>query len=563
MKDNALYLEVDEDITSAIDKLSKAGAGPVQIVVPKRSTMLQSIINLKLLKKAADGCGRDLVLVTSDRIASDLAARVGLAVAPSVGAKPVISEVQIPEALKVQEEVIEADDPEPPPMNERAVKTFKRPLLKRLPITDGPPPTVLPPGVAPVAGAALAAEAAAASANSAVAGSPRKVPSVPNFSKLRLRVIWVAVAALLIVGYLGAMYVFTSAKVTLYAAGTRVNIDTTFSVDPSLKTTDQAKAVLAGQAVSITKDLSGPFVPTGKKDVGTKSSGSVTVSNGLGVDQALVAGTRFAAPDGKIFRSSIDIVVPAAKLNALGVIVNGTATVTVTADAAGDNYNEAPAAYTLPALANPKITAQGAQMTGGTTKSVTITSQSDIDTEKAALLAKDKDSSARDLQGRVPSGYIALSSSQGVSADSFSPSPAVGSEGDTGTLAMKVTYTVLSVKKSEYDGLLHNQEQRQVGDANQIYDDGLVASQISLTGDKDSGGRQSFHLTTEAYGGSKLDKAAIASKLKGLRFGDASTAATGLPGVTRADIAISPGWVSKMPTRADKIAITISVAASK
>ncbi len=100
MKDNALYLEVDEDITSAIDKLSKSAEGSVQIVVPKRSTILQSIINLKLLKKAADQSGKEIVLVTNDRIATDLAARVGLAVAAAIGAKPVISEPVIPEALK-------------------------------------------------------------------------------------------------------------------------------------------------------------------------------------------------------------------------------------------------------------------------------------------------------------------------------------------------------------------------------------------------------------------------------------------------------------------------------
>jgi hypothetical protein len=130
MKDNALYLEVDEDITSAIDKLGKSSEGSVQIVVPKRSTMLQSIINLKLLKKAAEKGGKSIVLVTSYRIATDLAARVGLAVAPSIGAKPVISEAAIPEELKNHEEIIEADDPEPPaPPQERGPKPFsKKPI---------------------------------------------------------------------------------------------------------------------------------------------------------------------------------------------------------------------------------------------------------------------------------------------------------------------------------------------------------------------------------------------------------------------------------------------------
>src|SRR5262245_13014856 len=105
MKDNALYLEADEDITSAIDRLTKSEGTSVQIVVPKRSTMLQSIINLKLLKKAAETASKELVLVTNDRIASDLAARVGLAVAPSIGAKPVIAEAEMPADLKNAEEI--------------------------------------------------------------------------------------------------------------------------------------------------------------------------------------------------------------------------------------------------------------------------------------------------------------------------------------------------------------------------------------------------------------------------------------------------------------------------
>jgi len=112
MKDNALYLEVDEDITSAIDKLQKLSAESVQIVVPKRSTMLQSVINLKLLKKAAADSGKKLVLVTNDKVATSLAGRVGLAVAPSLGAEAVMATAPEPMAAAM-EDVIEASDPEP------------------------------------------------------------------------------------------------------------------------------------------------------------------------------------------------------------------------------------------------------------------------------------------------------------------------------------------------------------------------------------------------------------------------------------------------------------------
>ena len=571
MKDNALYLEVDEDITSAIDKLSKTAEGSVQIVVPKRSTMLQSIINLKLLKKAADQSGKELVLVTNDRIAGDLASRVGLAVAPSIGAKPVLTEAVIPEALKAHEEIIDAGDPEPPvvaPVTEPKTKSFRKQLIKRMPVSDGPP---APPAAAQT-GAALTTvpTAEGAAGEPAASAAVRPEPKVPNFSRLRRRILWLGAAVLLVVFYFAAMYFFTSATVTLFATGTKVNIDTTFTVDPALTASNQAKAVIAGQAVSVSKDLTGPFVPTGKKDAGTKASGTITAYNEYDTSpHALVTGTRFQAPDGKIFRTKSDSTVPGATVGLSGgqlVLTPGKSDpIPVEADAAGDGYNEAPAKYTIPGYSGAmqtKIYGQGAQMTGGTTKTVTITAQGDVDTEQAALLSGDKDGSTRDLTSRVPSGYVALTASQSAVVTSVSPSPTVGAAGDTGTLTLKVTYSVLAVKKADYQALIQSQEQTQVGAQNQVYDDGIGAAQVTTAGDKTSSGTQVFHFTTEAYSGTKLDKTAIVTKLKGQRFGDAKNTATGLPGVTRADINISPAWVSKLPSRADKITITIQVAAA-
>jgi hypothetical protein len=550
MKDNALYLEVDEDITSAIDKLSKSAPGPVQIVVPKRSSLLQSIINLKLLKKAAESTNKELVLVTSDRIATELAARVGLAVAPAIGAKPVIAEAQVPETLKNTEEIIESDDPEPPPLpvSPKPVVT-KKPLLVRTPLSDD---TALAP-----AGAVAAAQA---SSDAQASGAPKKVAKVPNFARLQRRILWVGLAVLLIVGYLSAMYFLTSAKVTLYAAGTRVSIDTTFAVDPSLKATDPTSTTLAGQLVTVTKDLSGGFVPSGKKDIGTKATGNVVIQNCEDSNVYPLAAGNTLTSQGLSFVTSAAVTIPA------GTFTNGgknctspTVTVAVSAAQNGDNYNLTNASFASPKLtANFKLTS--GQLSGGTTKTVNVVAQSDVDAQQAALLEKDKENASRDVAAKVPSGYTQLSSSMTTSATA-SPSPAVGSEGDTGTLSLKVTYSVLAVKQSDYTALLNNQEQKQVGSGNQIYDNGLSNAQVTTNGSPDSSGRQSFHFTTDAYGGTKLDTAAIANKLKSQRYGDAVNTASGLPGVDRATVSISPAWASKMPSRPAKITITIQISA--
>jgi hypothetical protein len=557
MKDNALYLEVDEDITSAIDKLQKLTADSVQIVVPKRSTMLQSIINLKLLKKAAADSGKELVLVTNDRIATDLAGRVGLAVAPSLGAEAVMAS-RAEQAPSTADEVIEADDPEPEldpaavapaaaATTEQAAKpAFKLPRFARREVGDKP---AVPAGAAATSKAATDAPADGSSTG----------PKVPNFNQMRKRLLWIGAAASLIVVYLVAMYFLASAKVTLYASGNKIDIDLTFTADPDLKQTDVEKGVLAAQAVTLSKDLTGPITPTGKKDVGTKAGGTITVSNGMGVEQTLVAGTQFAAPSGRIFRSNGEIVVPAAHLNSGGDKVNGQASVAVTADQAGDMFNEAPAAYTIPKLNNPKVTAQGGQMSGGTSKTITVVTQADIDKAKAEIIEKDKEDGQRALEGRVPSGYTGLKASSQQKVDSATANPGLDQEATAATLTLKVTYTELAVKQTEYQELVRAQEQEQIGDDNQIYKDGLGQAEVTMT-DQDRAGRAIFHLTTEAYGGAKLDQAALAKQLAGKKYGDAVDAASRVPGVQRAEVQLSPAWITSVPKRTSQVKVIIEVA---
>ena len=57
-----LYLDADTEITEAIEQLKEAKDQEVRLVVPSRSALLQSSVNVKLLKKAAQDSKKDLVL---------------------------------------------------------------------------------------------------------------------------------------------------------------------------------------------------------------------------------------------------------------------------------------------------------------------------------------------------------------------------------------------------------------------------------------------------------------------------------------------------------------------
>jgi len=75
-----LYIDIDEEITSIVDRLRKAPANEVIVVVPKGSLLIQSLVNLKLLKKEANRRQKKLMIVTQDKIGKKLIEKAGILV---------------------------------------------------------------------------------------------------------------------------------------------------------------------------------------------------------------------------------------------------------------------------------------------------------------------------------------------------------------------------------------------------------------------------------------------------------------------------------------------------
>jgi len=75
-----LYIDVDEEITSIIDRVRKSSANEVIIIAPKQALLLQSLVNLKLLKKETDRRKKKLMIVTQDKIGKKLIEKAGILV---------------------------------------------------------------------------------------------------------------------------------------------------------------------------------------------------------------------------------------------------------------------------------------------------------------------------------------------------------------------------------------------------------------------------------------------------------------------------------------------------
>ena len=556
MNDEVIYLEADEEITAAIDKLLKLKAAYVRVVVPKRSTLLQSIVNLKLLKKAAADAGKELVLVTADRTATHLAARVGLPVAATLKAQPAIPPATQPQEENTSDIVEGEEEPNldsgmaasPLAVAKSPKPSFASPMMVRKPLTQSSASDDSSSG--PAGEAAKAGPVAAAKAK------------VPDFNALQKRLLWAAGAVGVLILLFAANYFIKTARVVLYAKGSKIEVNFDFNVDPSARESNPGKAVLAGQNLQSNKELNATVPATGKKDVGTKAVGQITVSNCVDNNtHTLVAGTRFQSSGGKIFRSTESVDVPGGTIF-LCTCSPGKKTVAVEADQAGDTYNLAPGKYTLPALPADQqqyMTGQGNQMSGGTTRQVSVVTAADIDKAKGELLAKDKDTAQKDLENKVANGYRALPESFTQTPAEAKANPGVDAEATQTSITVPVSYSELAISKTDFSALLKAQAQDQVGSQNSIYDDGATAAKLTA-GKKEANGSQTFSLSTQAYAGAKLDTSAIAKQIQGMRYGDAADTTAKLPGVERSEISLSPFWVSKLPRITSHIKVEVKVA---
>ena len=195
-----IYVGVDEEITGIIDQIKSTKEQVLALVLPKRATMLQSIVNMKLLKRAADQENKKVVLITSEATLIPLAGAAGLHVAHNLQSRPFL-----PPAPDMSSSGVLAATPE----DEDISIDPTTPIGQAAGIPDESPIEIdnTPKEAAVAAGAGAVA-----------AKTAKKNPKlkIPNFNKFRLKLL--IAGALLILRIAGSWWAFgidPSAKVTI------------------------------------------------------------------------------------------------------------------------------------------------------------------------------------------------------------------------------------------------------------------------------------------------------------------------------------------------------------
>ncbi|MBI2285630.1 hypothetical protein HYU82_02305 [Candidatus Saccharibacteria bacterium] len=289
---DVVYLDLDDDITTIVDKVGGSKDKIVALVLPKRFATLQSIVNMRLLKRSADSAAKNVVLITSEAALLPLAGAAGIHVAKNLQSKPEVppSPVDLP-----QEKPVVPEDPDVEIDAKDAKLDYHR-SIGGLAAAGA----VEEPETIPLEDEEEEKESAA---------HPKKPPRdkklrIPNFERFRLLLALGAIGVISLITFLIlAIFVWPKATITLQTEATPLSAVFELTTSDKATTLDEEKDIIP--AVLKTSDLKSnqKVQATGQQNNGKKATGSVTMTAQdcvpLGdVPQDVPAGTGISAVQG-------------------------------------------------------------------------------------------------------------------------------------------------------------------------------------------------------------------------------------------------------------------------
>jgi len=532
---DVIYIDVEDDITAIIGKVKSGKEKIVALVPPKRTGVLQSAVNLRLLARAADNAGKHLVLITGNQALGSLAASAKIPVAKTLQSRPELA--TIPVVASEDDDII---DGEQLPVGDHAgisddsEDVLPASSIKGMNIDDETSPAPYKP------------------ADSSKSGRKKSGIKVPNFGNFRKRLALGILGALFLIVFLvWAIGFAPRATVVISAKTTDQALKTAIALGPDLVTSsDDAliKSVQQSDKVSQSVD----FDATGTKDVGERATGTVTFStNDFGIIAAgttIPAGTQLSTSEGLVFvttQNASFVLAPGGNTKSVGII----------ASASGTKYNGVSGNISgAPSGVNAQVTGATA---GGTEKIIKIVLQADVQKAKEQLAAQNTDAEKKKLIAKFDKGTTIIDSSFGTKGGDPVSTPAVGVEASSGKakLTLDLTYTMEGVAKSEMETYLNAAFKKTLTGNNQqrVYDNGL--STVKFDEFKQGDRSSTANISATAQIGPKIDDNAIKQQVKGKRTGEIIGDLKAIEGVSDVEVKLSPFWVSGVPDDIKKITI--------
>lgn len=558
----ALYLEPDEEITSVVDRLREIDDKEVAIVIPRRAGLVQSIINLKLLRYQGEQLGKKLSIVTTDKTGRNLASAVGLTVYQKLPEGGKVDEAAVKEPpgtpIPVSFRKSPGKPPEPtgtgPTIKDIGFKAGSGPDLKKTALPDQPAPEPPPEKAAkavPKKNVPVVPEPPKAKGVSKPVLALPKL-SLPKLGKASSKVVLIALAVLLLGAGTAAAVILPKAEVTVAAKTDPLNADLSTTFSAKAQTVDPTGNVVPAKVIEVTKSSSKEVTATGTKDAGEKAQGEITIVNTLSKNQPLVARTRFQSPDGKIFRIQSGVTVPA----------GDKVTATVVADEGGESGNLAAGTkLTIPGLGGTDAVYGQADtaLSGGTSTPTKQVSREDVTRAKDELGKQAAEAGLAEAKAKLAVGYTLNEQVAAVNVISSKVNPAVGTTADKFTITGQVKISYFTYQDGDLQKLLKDDLKPKVPAGSGLVNENLRETFVpAQTSDDKLVGTMQVQTATAK----ELSKDQIKKDIAGKKPGEAEQALKGSGQASNVRIRLSPFWVTSVPKNEKKIDIRYSAAAA-
>jgi hypothetical protein len=549
---DTIYIDIDDEITSIIDKVSSSNKKVVALVLPKRATVMQSVVNMRLLKRASDDAGKNLVLITSDASVLPLAGVVGMYTAKTLQSRPSIPESNqsVDDDESTGDDIVEEDNPK---NTAKVAGAAAAGLAAGAALSNDEETIEVDNDQAKPEGSATGKTSKAKSAKK------DKKLKIPNFDSFRMKLFaGIGIVLLLIIMWFVAFKVMPKATITIKTNATTDPLEVTFVADPEVNEVDVQNGIVPAKVLKTEKTKTEKTASTGEKNLGEKAEGTVTMQITTNCTSALPT-----VPAGTTVSSSglNFITQKSATLGGTPNIQNGkcvfsSSPTDVVASEGGGKYNLSERTYTVSGFNS--IVANGSNMTGGTDKIVKIVSQQDVDTAKNKALEGNVDQVKSEMKAELEKdGYTAIVETFNNSEPVVNSTPAVGTEANEVSVTVVTTYTMTGAKTEDIKKVIDEQAKDTIDTQNQSISDYGLDNATYKVGEVTPAGKIKITLNTTITTGTQLDSEKVKKDAAGKRRGEIQDQLKAIPGVIDVEVAYKPFWVSKTPTNPDKITVVV------
>jgi hypothetical protein len=589
MATGTVYLDVDDEITSAAARIRGSEATKVALVVPYGSRIATSRMNFRLLSREALVNNRRLSIVATDPATRALAASAGLPVFASVaewddaagvtsdgssseGASATASIPAPPTPASATPVVVEAPKTTPPPTTPAPRRKGPKPIAPEqatLALPVAPPAAAAPTSAA---GGAVAGPPMprglppAASAPSPVRSAPSRVSvakgrSMPQVGAPVLVVAAVAVLALVVAG-VGAFLFLPSAEIVVTPRPEGIGpIALVVRADPDITSPNAAENLVPAERLEVPVSASDTFAATDKRIEEARASGEVVFQSfNSGAENTIAKGSIVSTEGGIAFQTTATITLARATIipGTPVVIQPSEKRVGVVAVKSGTAGNvQTNAIHVVPRDEDPELTkVKNPEPTaGGTHKEFPRIGKEDVDGAMVALQARIVDAfnaALADGAGAPANATVFAETAElGESTPSVDPATLIGKEVSSFDLGLAASGTVIAVDASPVVKIAETRLLSNVG-----ADHRLVEGSVEIVpGDPTvSAGEVSFPVTAKATRVPILDPAQLLGLIKGRTVAEARTILAQF-----GDVVITPWpeWVTSIPGIESRVTIEI------